>query len=74
MTWGSGTIGIDGVVSSSNSLIGEVTNEEVGLKGVIVLADGNYVVVTPAWESDRGAVTWGSATSGSTAESTTATA
>ena len=64
VTWGSGTTGIDGVVSSSNSLIGEVTNEEVGLKGVIVLADGNYVVVTPAWESDRGAVTWGSATSG----------
>ncbi len=76
VTWGSGMAGITGVVSASNSLEGtnpEVSGpntfspgDEVGGGGVIALNNGNYVVASPQWNGNRGAVTWGSGTSGTT--------
>ena len=65
VTWGSGTAGITGVVTSSNSLVGSATNGKVG-SFVTPLTNGNYVVSSPFWSSGKGAVTWGSGTAGVT--------
>ena len=68
VTWGNGTSGISGVVSSSNSLVGSTADDFVGYDGVTALSNGNYVVSSPDWDSgtvtDVGAVTWGNGTSG----------
>ena len=64
VTWGSGVSGVSGVVSSANSLVGSTANDQVGNGGVTVLNNGNYVVSSVSWSSSRGAVTWGSGTSG----------
>src|SRR5262249_30537434 len=64
-TWGSGTTGVSGTVSASNSLVGSSPNDQVGLS-VTALSNGNYVVGSPSWNANRGAVTWGSGTSGVT--------
>jgi hypothetical protein len=61
VTWGSGMTGISGVVSDTNSLVGTNTNDQVG-SGVTVLANGNYVIQSPSWNGNRGAVTWVSGT------------
>jgi hypothetical protein len=68
VTWGNGTSGITGVVSSTNSLVGSSAGDQVGV--VYALSDGNYVVSSPYWDNgvvtDTGAVTWGDGTSGIT--------
>ena len=68
VTWGNGTSGISGVVSSSNSLVGSTASDRVGRLGVTALTNGNYVVRSTSWDSgtitDVGAVTWGNGTSG----------
>ncbi|MCB1206322.1 MAG: hypothetical protein KDN18_18820, partial [Verrucomicrobiae bacterium] len=68
VTWGSGTSGISGVVSASNSLVGTGANDKVGGGGVWALSNGHYVVSSDLWNngaaSDAGAVTWGSGASG----------
>ncbi|MEQ1751867.1 MAG: hypothetical protein ABL974_20765, partial [Prosthecobacter sp.] len=68
VTWGSGTTGVSGVVSSSNSLVGTQANDKVGLYAAAALSNGNYVVISPNWDNgsaaDAGAVTWGSGTTG----------
>ena len=65
VTWGNGTTGITGEVSSRNSLVGTTSNDYVGFKGVTALTNGNYVVVSPSWGGKRrGAVTWGNGTTG----------
>ncbi len=72
VTWGSGTAGVSGVVSSSNSLVGSRADENVGSVGVIALTNGNYVVSSPNWGNGTtsyvGAVTWGSGTAGVSGE------
>ena len=71
VTYGSGTTGVSGVVSASNSLVGttpynsqQVGGDEVGNAGVAALTNGNYVVDSSAWNGDEGAVTWGNGTVG----------
>jgi hypothetical protein len=68
VTWGNGTSGISGVVSSNNSLVGSTANDAVGSGGVTALTNGNYVVRSTFWDSGTitnvGAVTWGNGTSG----------
>ncbi len=70
VTWGSGTQGVKGVVSAVNSLVGDNFFDEVGQNRistfpcVTVLKNGNYVICSTSWSGSRGAVTWGSATSG----------
>ncbi|MFN2109874.1 MAG: hypothetical protein ACK2UI_09445, partial [Anaerolineae bacterium] len=44
---------------------GSTDNDQVGSGGVVVLNNGNFVVISPQWQ-DVGAVTWGSGTSGVT--------
>jgi hypothetical protein len=64
VTWVNGSSGASGVVSTSNSLVGSTTNDQVGRGGVTALNNGNYVVCSTDWDNedevDAGAVTWGS--------------
>jgi hypothetical protein len=62
VTWGSGTAGVTGAVSEANSLVGSTPNDYVGT--ITVLSNSNYVVTSPFWHGQRGAVTWGSGTAG----------
>ena len=68
-TWGSGTAGVRGVVSSANSLVGSSANDQVGSQ-ITRLTNGNYVVSSTYWsngdQTSAGAVTWGSGTAGVT--------
>jgi hypothetical protein len=68
VTWGDGTSGVTGVVSSTNSLVGSSAGDQVGI--VVALGDGNYVVSSPYWDNgvvtDTGAVTWVDGTNGIT--------
>ncbi len=66
VTWGSGTAGISGTVSASNSLVGSNSGDRVGFGGATTLANGNYVVISPYWGGQRGAATWGNGTAGIT--------
>ncbi len=72
VTWGSGTSGVSGEVSSSNSLVGSTSNDNVGNSGIHILGNGNYLVRSRFWDNgsavDAGAVTWGSGTSGVSGE------
>jgi hypothetical protein len=68
-TWGRGTTGTKGTVSSANSLVGSQLNDYVSSGNVIPLTNGNYVVGSPQWDgsaADVGAVTWGKGNSGIT--------
>ncbi len=47
-----------------STLYGSNANDRVGFTGVRVLANGHFVVLSTKWNMDRGAVTWGSATTG----------
>ncbi|MFA6075051.1 MAG: filamentous hemagglutinin N-terminal domain-containing protein [Negativicutes bacterium] len=69
-TWGNGTSGITGVVSSTNSLVGTHASDKVGFD-VTALSNGNYVVGSFYWRNGGeaagiGAATWGNGTSGIT--------
>jgi len=66
VTWCSGTAGCAGLVSPSNSLVGSATADNIGSSGISVLANGNYVVRSSAWNNSAGAVTWCSGTTGCT--------
>jgi len=67
VTFGSGTTGISGVVSATNSLVGQSADDWIGY-AVRLLSNGNYVVISPFWRNGdvwrAGAVTFGSGTSG----------
>jgi hypothetical protein len=65
-TWGNGAIGTVGTISSSNSLVGTNPDEFVGV--VQALTNGNYVVLSSAWNNYFGAATWGDGASGVTGE------
>jgi hypothetical protein len=80
-TWGNGTTGITGQVSSSNSLVGTTNSDEVGGK-IRALTNGHYVVASSLWDcqaslgcsgtvADVGAVTWGNGTTGVTGQVST---
>ena len=68
VTWGSGTVGVAGPISATNSLVGSTLNDRVGGgSATLALSNGNYVVSSPAWDGaavDTGAVTWGDGTTG----------
>ena len=61
-TWVDGEIGLDGEVSTANSIVGSHADNQVGL-GVTPLLNANYVVLSYLWDTggavpDRGAVTF----------------
>jgi filamentous hemagglutinin family protein len=63
VTWGDGTVGITGAISSTNSLVGRHT-DQLGSDGVTALANGNYVIASSHWGGTQGAVTWGDGRNG----------
>jgi len=56
-TYCSGTTGRTGLVSASNSLIGNHMNDAVGSGSVVNLPNGNYIIVSQAWNDGYGAAT-----------------
>jgi len=67
VTWGNGTVGTNGAVSTSNSLVGSTAGDQVGSQGVTTLNNGNYVVSSPSWQIGGvqvGAATWGNGVGG----------
>ena len=81
VTWADGSEPTGEIVSSANSLVGTVPGDEVGggllynidddpysVGGVTPLDNGNYVVDSPLWNYDCGAVTWGDGSTGITGQ------
>ncbi len=66
VTWGSATTGVSGVVSAANSLTGSLGSDNLGNQGISPLSNGNYVVCSPSWNGNVGAVTWGNGATGTT--------
>lgn len=72
VTWCSGTASTAGSITADNSLVGGSAGDRVGggfsgsisKPGVVALPGGNYVVVSPYWNSGNGAVTWGNGSTG----------
>jgi filamentous hemagglutinin family protein len=63
VTWNSPS-GQVGVISSANSLVGSSTSDAVGSGGVTFLGNKGYVVLSPNWNGNAGAVSQGSAGAG----------
>ncbi len=68
VTWGSGTGGTVGPVSATNSLVGSMSNDNVGMFRIAYLTNGHYVVSSPNWNGRRGAVTWCNGSGGTVGE------
>ena len=82
VTFCNGTLGCNNGIHQGNSLRGVTSFDTVGnaagpgttsfINPVVVLSDGNYLVVSPNWDKgatvDAGAVTWCSGTTGCAAE------
>ncbi len=72
VTWANGSRGVSGTVSEANSLVGSNPGDYVGITSlgfdlildVTPLSNGNYVVGSPFWNGNRGAVTWGNGSTG----------
>jgi filamentous hemagglutinin family protein len=64
VTWVDASVGLAGQVGASNSLVGSLGSDNVGSGGITLLSSGNYLVSSPQWNHQAGAVTWGSASSG----------
>src|SRR5262249_9862851 len=71
--WAPGNTGISGMASDANSLVVTHASDWVGsdwggiFRQILILANGNYLVGSPRWNGERGALTWGSGTSGAAA-------
>lgn len=62
---GAATLGLRGApvigaISANNSMVGQHPTDHVSSGGVVALATGGAVVVSPQFDNSRGAVTWGS--------------
>lgn len=61
-TWANGETGIVGSPSTGNSIVGTQALDGISREGIVVLANGNYVICSPDWDNgavlDVGAVTW----------------
>lgn len=68
VTWGSGTAGVSGSVSSANSVVGAIADDRIGSgysgSPVVALSNGNYAVASAFWNGQMGAVTWVDGTTG----------
>src|SRR5262249_28004697 len=63
VTWGNGTAGVRGIVSDANSLRGSSPGDQVG-NVYLIPGSGNYLVGSPNWNEQRGAVTWADGNTG----------
>lgn len=68
VTWANGETGLSGAVSIANSLFGPSAGDNVGGTGAWLLANGNFVVLSPGWSKGAvlrvGAATWAPGNSG----------
>jgi len=64
-TWGNGATGMTGTLNAGNSLIGVFANDGIG-EAIVALTNGNYVVASDHWNSNKGAATWGNGSTGIT--------
>lgn len=75
VTFGPGTTGIAGVVTTQNSLVGSTAYDRIGTR-VVALANGHYAVGSADWDRgaivNAGAVTWGHGTTGTVGAVSTA--
>ena len=59
--WGNGLTGVRGVISTSNSLVGSRSNDNIG-SNIVAFSNGNYVLTNYNWDNgtvvDGGALTW----------------
>ncbi len=44
-------VALGGAVNSTNSLVGTSSNDQIGSGGVTKLSNGNYVILSPQWDS-----------------------
>ena len=58
VTAGENLIGNSELATSSNSLTGSNSNDRVSSGDIVILPNGNYVIVSPFWNDNRGAVTF----------------
>ncbi len=63
ITWGDGVNGITGEISIDNSFW-PINNDSSLSSFVTALTNGNYVITSPSWNNNRGAVTWADGTKG----------
>jgi Repeat of unknown function (DUF5650) len=75
VTWGNGSTGSAGIISSANSLVGSNDFDRISSRGgIIALNNGNYVFASPYLDAgeplqeDVGAATWGNGATGTTGE------
>jgi hypothetical protein len=68
VTWADGNMGISGLISAANSLVGSAANDQIGRYGAIGLSNGNYAVRSPYWTNagvmNAGAATWANGNTG----------
>lgn len=68
VTFASGTLGIKGIATAANSLLGSQKGDEVGSGGIVELPNGDFVVSSPKWrnagQAEAGAATWIDGTKG----------
>lgn len=71
-SWANGSIANVGAVYLYNgatyalisTLTGSNANDYVGIDGITVLNNGNYVIRNSKWSGNKGAVTWANCTAG----------
>jgi hypothetical protein len=51
VTWCSGEIGCNGVITTTNSLVGSTIRDRVGSSGVVGLINGSYLVSSVSWDN-----------------------
>jgi hypothetical protein len=68
VTWADGSVGLTGVVSTANSLVGSKPGDQVGSGDGRALTNGNYAIASPNWTNgsatNAGAVTWANGSTG----------
>lgn len=68
VTWASGSTGLTGAISPTNSLIGSTANDQVGSGLGAALTNGNFIARSPNWDRgsivNAGAITWINGVSG----------
>ena len=68
-TYVNAAVTTSGVVSTSNSLVGSISGDQVSSQGGIALTNGNYVIFSPFWNGNRGAATFGTGAAGAVSSS-----
>ena len=61
VTFGSGSTGVSGEVSATNSYVGDTAGDRIGSEGITTLSNSGgyaYLIKSPSWHASTGAITW----------------